>query len=76
MTDHLDFVDIARKITYDPMAPDNFHPKYLVVTDKGLGCMAPAYAHYLDIPIVGEYLAASCVIHCADLGEKVKLRQK
>ena len=35
--------------------------------------MAPAYAPFLDIPIVGEYLAASLVVHCAELNEKIKL---
>lgn len=35
--------------------------------------MAPAYAPILDIPIVGECLAASCVVQCVELSEKIKL---
>ena len=73
MTDHPDSVDIARKITYEPNAPDNFHPKYLVFTEEGLGWTAPAYAPYLDTLIIGEYLAASLVVHCVDLGKRIKL---
>ena len=73
MPDLPDFIDLASKLMYDPNAPDNFHPKYLVSTDKGLGWTAPAYAHMLDIPIVDEYLVAACVVQCGELGEKIKL---
>ena len=59
---------------YEPNALQNLLPKFLDITKEKLGWTAPSYAPFLDIPIVGEYLAASLVVlvHCAELCEKIK----
>ena len=68
-----DFIELADRLTHDPTAPENFHPRFLVTTDEGLGWTAPSYTHMLDIPIVGEYLVAACVVQWAELNEKTEL---
>ena len=73
MPDHPRFVVLANKTMSEPNAPHNFLPKYLGVVEGKLGWTAPSYAPFLDIPIAGEYLAASLIVSCTKLGEKVTL---
>ena len=73
MSEPPDFVELADRLAYAPGAPESFHPRFLVTTDEGLGWTSPSYAHMMDIPIVGEYLVAACVVQCAELDEKIKL---
>mmetsp|Transcript_1621 Transcript_1621/g.2496 ORF Transcript_1621/g.2496 Transcript_1621/m.2496 type:complete len:208 (-) Transcript_1621:1137-1760(-) len=69
MTDHLDFVAIAKKQIYEPNTPRNFLPKYLDLTRVELGWTAP----FGDIPVVGELLSASLMVQSAKLNDQVIL---
>jgi len=81
MTDHLDFVAIAKKQIYEPNTPRNFLPTYLRLVRVGHrwpggwqhGWIAPAYATFGDIPVVGEFLSVSLIVQSARLNEQVIL---
>jgi hypothetical protein len=83
MTDNLDFVAIAKKQIYEPNSPDNFLPTHYGIVRMGPGftrhgCfqngwIAPSYATFGDIPVVGEFLTASLMVRNYRLDELVIL---
>jgi len=69
-----DFTDLASRLIYDnPSAPENYHPRYLTVTEGGLGWTAPAYAQMLDIPLFNEYMIAAYLAQGSAFVERVSL---
>ena len=83
MTDNLDFVAIAKKQINEPNSPDNFLPTHYGIVRMGPGftrhgCfqngwIAPSYATFGDIPVVGEFLTASLMVRNYRLDELVIL---